>query len=329
MEIQIKKAILHILDLSSECPLISNSLLDISDSCIENFIVSHINKIIYDPNSKNAMINKNCDIHALLRGLNNNFKYNIEIIAQKLFCILKEQNNIPNSDVLFVLFEADNVMQLAIIKLNYSKKYTHYIQQDGNGISNKIIQHQAIYPATNQKIDEAAIINLHDDSVLLIEKEYFIDGEKQKYFSNKFLNVETSISPKESLKIMNNITNEMSHKYFNGDFRKQNDVKEVIYKSASINAEIEIDTVANKVFGNNETVKKEYIAELKKSGIKDKIKMVQQKIPYKKFKLKTDTGIELNIPMDLYRDKNSLEVVNNPDGTYSIIIKNIAKIQNQ
>ena len=42
--------------------------------------------------------------------------------------------------------------------------------------------------------------------------------------------------------------------------------------------------------------------------------------------LKTDTGIEINIPMEQYRDINQVEFITNPDGTISVLIKNINKI---
>ena len=42
--------------------------------------------------------------------------------------------------------------------------------------------------------------------------------------------------------------------------------------------------------------------------------------------LKTDTGIEINIPMEQYQDINQVEFISNPDGTISVMIKNINKI---
>ena len=42
--------------------------------------------------------------------------------------------------------------------------------------------------------------------------------------------------------------------------------------------------------------------------------------------LKTDTGIEINIPMDEYNNNDSVEFITNPDGTISIMIKNINRL---
>ena len=44
---------------------------------------------------------------------------------------------------------------------------------------------------------------------------------------------------------------------------------------------------------------------------------------------KMDNGIELIVPLDVYRNGDLIEFVNNPDGTVSIMLKNIEKISNQ
>ena len=39
-----------------------------------------------------------------------------------------------------------------------------------------------------------------------------------------------------------------------------------------------------------------------------------------------DNGIELIVPLDVYRNGDLIEFVNNPDGTVSIMLKNIEKL---
>jgi len=40
-----------------------------------------------------------------------------------------------------------------------------------------------------------------------------------------------------------------------------------------------------------------------------------------------DNGIALDVPVEIYRDKDIIEFVNNPDGTISIMIKNISNMK--
>ena len=55
------------------------------------------------------------------------------------------------------------------------------------------------------------------------------------------------------------------------------------------------------------------------------VKEVSEK-KYNKQKLKLSNGIEMIIPMDVYQDPNLLEFVNQPDGTISVMIKNVEDI---
>jgi hypothetical protein len=57
---------------------------------------------------------------------------------------------------------------------------------------------------------------------------------------------------------------------------------------------------------------------------------LEGKKPEKKLtvhKLKMDNGISLDIPVEIYRDRDIIEFVNNPDGTISIMIKNISNMK--
>ena len=48
---------------------------------------------------------------------------------------------------------------------------------------------------------------------------------------------------------------------------------------------------------------------------------------YQKQHLFTDTGIEIKIPMEQYREAKNIEFITNPDGTISVLIKNIEHLQ--
>ena len=71
-----------------------------------------------------------------------------------------------------------------------------------------------------------------------------------------------------------------------------------------------------------------------KEGIPDSIKfdqMPMDKIEKKlaNQKLSLSNGIEMIVPQTLYEDAETVEFIQNNDGTYSIIIKNIEEIKNK
>ena len=46
-------------------------------------------------------------------------------------------------------------------------------------------------------------------------------------------------------------------------------------------------------------------------------------------KIKTDTGIEITVPVEYFEDDRYIEFINNNDGTISIALKNIGKLINR
>jgi hypothetical protein len=86
------------------------------------------------------------------------------------------------------------------------------------------------------------------------------------------------------------------------------------------------------VYEKNADIKQEYVQEIEKAGIIEKEISLPQKIIEKKFKthrIKTDTGIEIDFPLEYADNTDRIEFVNNPDGTVSIIIKNVGRITNK
>jgi hypothetical protein len=58
------------------------------------------------------------------------------------------------------------------------------------------------------------------------------------------------------------------------------------------------------------------------------VKEISEK-KYGKQKLKLSNGIELIVPLDVYRNPDLIEFVNNPDGTISVTIKNVDEMINR
>ena len=50
---------------------------------------------------------------------------------------------------------------------------------------------------------------------------------------------------------------------------------------------------------------------------------------FQKQKLTTDTGIEITIPMEEYRNPDHVEFITNMDGTISVLIKNIGLLNSR
>lgn len=331
-KILINKIIVHILDTNLEMPVLSQNEHPIDEE-INEFIENHISKALENENLKEAKFfeNENYVLNLCKEILENNSTFGVVTskIATQLFEIMKKHVDISPSDLVFCLFTLNNTEFLGILKLNYKHSYIHYVNAYEEGNINSIIKQKTALPIENQKVDECAFINLKDFSIELIEKKCEIDGEKKFYFSENFLECGTKANITDKVKIFNKTSDKFNKKYFEGEFEKTLELRKATSESIEEQNAINIEAVADKVFKGNVELKTEYIQEIRKSGIEDDCIEVTPKITEKKFtrqKIKTDLGIEINIPVQYYNNKDRLEFINNPDGTISIIIKNIGKV---
>lgn len=329
--IQIKKYITHVLDKNIGIPVLSSKDQDL-DLEITNFLEKKIFKILSDQDVKNAVFWDNSKIKLMCEKIMSadfqDFNSITAEIALLLFEIIEKDIEIPSGDLVCCLLLINDEMYLAFLKLNYKHSYSHFINKDRIV---HIIKNKATFPNETQKLEECALINLKSLNIRLLEKKYTKNKDYIEYFSKKFLQCKTEMSGKEKVKIFNKVNDEFGKRYFNNAIVEDLKIKEAIFDSIHNDNGVKIDEIAEKVFGENEEVKNNYINELKDKGIYNSplIESDSIKKSFKTQKIKTDSGIEITLPFDVFNDKEKIEFNNNIDGTISIVLKNISKIINK
>lgn len=334
--LKFNKVILHILDVNHEAPILSVQELSLEKD-ITDFLDKHISKVLNQGDLKKAYFNENnSEVFKLCSELSQNeelFVPTTSQLAQRLFFIMKQNPSIPSGDLIIAIFEIGENKYFSLIKLNYRSSYIHYVSPSNEGNVNRLIKQQTTLPSETQKIDECAIINLTNFELQILEKQYEICGDKEYYLSKYFLGCSSDLSYLQKMKILDSSVSKISKKYYDGDFEKVTVLRGCLAESIEESNQIEVDMVAEVVFGENNEIKNAYVSEVKKAGLADNIINVPEiSNPGKKFKsqkLKTDSGIEINFPAHLYNNRDVMEFINNPDGTISIIIKNVNKVVNK
>ncbi len=334
MEGIIKRAVLHIMDTSLGVPIYSQEELPIDDDTVASYVFQQWKKIYHDDSCKNGMFQENSSVEESIRKIEKSEESFLEEsveIANVFYENLRKCDEVIPGDILIAKLMVDTVPFLLIVKLDYKEAYTHFIEYGEQGTANRIIVNRAVFPTGNQKNNEGAVIHLNDFSIRLIENKYMINGEKAFYFSERFLECITELSVRESIKVIKEVAKDVGKRYYGDDFEKVAHVKMALYDTMDEGGAVEIDHVAAVSFQGNPEVRKEYVDKVMAAGVSNRI-TIQGGDPEKRFgkqKIKTDQGIELTIPMGIYRNRDMVEFVNNPDGTISIILKNINQIMNK
>ena len=299
-DIVIRKAILHILDTThGEC-ILSNTILDPGPD-LHDFIRNHIYKIVSSDDTKNCEFDPEYSpIYSILETWDESdetsFIETSQAIANKLYIAMGEGLDIPAADLLFVTFQAEGTIYLALLKMNYKDSYTHEVTIDSSYelhktvdaedniipasasdedvantmdnitdttsdtpvINTGIIKTHSLLPSATSRIPEAVIINLSDYHIKLLEKRYEINGEKAFYLSENFLVCRTSIPPKKKLNILTRVINNISNKYDGADLKTKMDTKSALQKEYVDRQSFDVEEIGNKLFGKSPEKKSEF-----------------------------------------------------------------------
>ncbi|MTI48232.1 nucleoid-associated protein [Sporosalibacterium faouarense] len=333
-EINIKKLIVHILDNSLDIPVLSEDEHP-KDDDITDFVQKHIIRLFNDGALKPAFFNNDNRIKSICESLRQSYDGFIDYtkdMSSLLFQILKTQPDIPSGDMMFSIFDYEKARYLGIFKLNYKASYIHFVNQFEDKTVNSIIKQKTSLPNEKQKIDECILINLDTLNIQLMEKKYEIDGEKRFYLSELFLHCESKKSEKEKIKILKKTTQDFIKTYYEDDFEKMGTMKKAVSESLKADEVVDVERVADNLFKTNPELKNEYVKSVEEKGLEEKAFQVSEKNEkrnFRKQKLVTDTGIEINLPVELFNDSEKVEFINNPDGTISIMLKNIGSVKDK
>lgn len=333
ISLRINKVILHILDKDAQMPILSEKEHPLDKSEIIEFLQKHISKALEDSSLKKACFNEEGSVLKQLcekiNATDTEFVNVSNEVANRLYDIVLSNPEVSSADLICVLFELNEAPYLGILKFNYRTSFIHYVEYDDSTRVNTILKQRTALPNDSSRLDECAFINLDDFSMIVVEKKVEINGEKQYYFSNMFLECRCKISDKEKVRAFNKANQKFNKEYFDSDVAKLGDIKKAVKDSIEESGVIDVEQVAQDVFKGNPEMKNTYVQHIQKAGFDDKKIELKKELGEKAFtkqRIKTDTGIEIKLPIDYCNNKDVLEFINNSDGTISILIKNINKI---
>lgn len=254
-----------------------------------------------------------------------NFVETSKEIAKALFNVVIEGEDIPPADFVCASFQESGTIYLALLKLNYRSSYTQKISKDQGGTATEIIENTSLLPSSSTKPSEAAIINLTDMTIRLIEKRYNINGEKKNYFSEMFLGCNITKSTKRKLEILTRTIRNIYKNSDKTDMKSQMDANALLLKKYEDNKEIDIDATGEELFGSSPDKKAAFDEKMENYDMQcDKIKIENESTVKKLEKqiIVTGSGIEISIPMIVY-NRADIEIKQNSYGEDEIIIHNV------
>lgn len=333
MIVNVRKAILHILDGNSGLTVYSQKEIDLTDVLVNTYITTHIEKTFDDPALRKAEFNPNSGFLYYV----NEYKTEEDLVkisraaAERLYENISHSENISSADIVVCEAIISEERYLVILKFDNKLGYVHKVTNTDEGAYNEIINHYAILPSVTNKISECAYIRLSDSAIKYKGKKLVVEGERIDLIADGLLECTYDFSTKESFNTVEKIAKTISGEY-GGDAIKTNVKVKQYVKDTAVNTDnIDVIEMADAVFSESVSAKSDFIERVRDKNIPEKFEMNNYitKRVNKNLKIVTDTGVEISFPAEYYMDDENICIVNNDDGTLSIQINNIGEISNK
>ena len=174
MIINIKKAILHILDANSGVKAISDNELSLDEENIVQYICTHVDKVCDDPAMRTGTFKENSGFLYKLMCYKNNeldFCRFSAFVAEKLYEVVGDSDETVSFDVLVLQCMLGEREHIAILKCDNKVGYVHQIQKNNEDCRNEIKNHYAIMPTLSQRFSEYAFVDIQDYKIKYKKKQ--------------------------------------------------------------------------------------------------------------------------------------------------------------
>lgn len=327
MEIIIHQAILHVLDTTLDAPVLSGGGMELTAEKTA-YLQNHIEKLLASDEIRQC---RPLPDSAFRNELEHNQDF-IDLscrIAGVLFDYMHAHTTIPGADLAVVDFTRDGAPWLGILKLNYKNGYTHYTETVEGAPVNSIIQQRACLPTQSGKVEEGALVNLTDYSMRLLEKKYDIDGHKEFYLSSVVFQYTQAEPEKKKLQAIQEAAAQAVKDAYEDEPHADAQVAMLIANQAADNDnQVSVEQMRQQLAEEYPLAAVPFDDYVEKSEVLEEAAAPVTVTPARirrmeSRSIRTANGIEVKIPTELLNSDSELEFLHDPDGSVSLLIKNV------
>ncbi len=328
MTLSIKQAILHVLDSQLDTPSLSDAPLEMTPDTAE-FLTAHMERLLASDERQPGQFHDSSPFLTYPLHDLEQFVPTSQEIARRLFAFMRIYPDVPPADVLMIQAELEGQPHFLCLKLNYQESFAHlYVQEEDRGCASIRRQRQNL-PSPKGKPGESFVLNLATGALQITEKAYAIDGKRGMYWSTYFLDGTTSLSDKQKFQQIKKAAETVAEQYVD-DPHAETKVAAVLCSRMADAQPASVETVCaelcEELGPDNPTVKEEFSRLLRENHVDmaDTVQVAPATVRrMEKQSLRTPDGVEIRIPVSLYEDGEAVEFIHNPDGSTSLLIKNV------
>lgn len=336
MNIELISAVIHALDPAIDAPSLSQAILPPSEDALQ-YLANHAAKAFASEDAKACTLTDDSPILPLLYNIEEDFVDKTAAIADEWFRVMQQNPAIPAADIVFLLLAIDGEEYLAALKMNYKNGWVHMGSDRTGAFINEPVRCATILPGASGKPDESFFVSIDGRQVRLCEKKYEIDGRKQTYLGSRIVGCRVGMSPREKLSAIQAAAGEVNQQFYGNTGVDEPELAKAVCEEFYMARDEErscpgtpepvpVQAICDKLYGDMPHAREAFEKALEEHDIAMDEPMPMSAPAVRRMEkqsLRSGAGVEIKVPVSVYRDENAVEFIRNADGTTSLLIKNI------
>ncbi|MGN0287277.1 MAG: nucleoid-associated protein [Atopobiaceae bacterium] len=356
--LRVNDAILHVFDFDDGSKYFSGSELDLTEKLTKSYVQRRLRACYASPENKHGEFSEQSNFAPELRHYVTGQLSFVDIsteIAQFFWEELRKVDDITPCDLLVADFEisqqedknghgsgddeeseaaaydVEPEHRFAVVLLPRKQSFMHTIEHSGGADLNDIVRHDSTLPNPSAKLQSYALIDLKTFAIDFQDVPRSIADADVLLIPNGFLQCSSQASNREVIDAVTQTAAEVADEYGQNAAQAISRAKACVLHSVDLDETVDPQKIGEQVFRDAPQLAERYEEEISDQQLPEQIQVrhgVANRLA-KNHKIRTDTGIDITFPSEYSMDSNYMEFINEPDGHISLLIKNIATIENR
>ena len=238
-------------------------------------------------------------------------------------------------DLAVFAFDRDNEPHLCVALLPYRQAVVHQVESTGEegAMLTRLQAHGTVLPPPGAKGVAGFVVNLSTGDIRLRDTQVLTNVGNRALFGEALFAMAPTRTTKEAVAAVT----EMLEQAAPPDMPPQElrpAVKRAMSKSIEEKGVIDVEDVAGEVFRSDperEAIIEQVGRQMREEALEPVIPVENRRVvaQLQRVKIRTDNGVSITLPRELADDESSFAVVNNDDGTISIIISRVQTLKTE
>ena len=235
-------------------------------------------------------------------------------------------------DMAVFTFDRDNEPHLCVAQLPYRRGVVHQVENGEEGLYTMLLMHGTVLPLASSKAYAGFVVNLSTGDIRLRDTAVLTNVGNRQLFSEALFAMAPTRSTKEAVQVVTEAIAQAAPEMPEQELRPA--VKRAMAASIEEKGVIDVQSVAEEVFRSDperEAMIEQVSRQLAGESVEPVIPVENKRVvaQLQKVKIRTDNGISISLPRSLADDENSFAVINNADGSISIVINHVQELRTE